>query len=156
MIMERVQALTRLITRFPRYDFDQEISNQLGIPFPLKVDHAVGPGSDAEAGPVRRPRSLSDGVQGGKRDASSRGAAERPANRARSRPTAVPASRATSPQDRLRSARRAQHSADQELRKTEDALIAFMEQQEKRDRLYVKSREELKERFQFGRMGGVA
>jgi hypothetical protein len=31
-----------------------------------------------------------------------------------------------------------------------------MEQQEKRDRLYSKSQEELKERFQFGRMGGVA
>jgi hypothetical protein len=46
--------------------------------------------------------------------------------------------------------------ADQELRETEDALIAFMEQQEKRDRLYVKSEEELKKRFQFGRMGGVA
>jgi hypothetical protein len=46
--------------------------------------------------------------------------------------------------------------ADQELRETEDALIAFIEQQEKRDRLYVKSQEELKERFQFGRMGGVA
>jgi hypothetical protein len=46
--------------------------------------------------------------------------------------------------------------ADQELRETEDTLIAFMEQQEKRDRLYGKSQEELKERFQFGRMGGVA
>ena len=46
--------------------------------------------------------------------------------------------------------------ADQELRETEDALIAFIEQQEKRDRLYAKSDEELKERFQFGRMGGVA
>ena len=46
--------------------------------------------------------------------------------------------------------------ADQELRETEDALISFIEAQEKRDRLYVKSREELKERFQFGRMGGVA
>jgi hypothetical protein len=46
--------------------------------------------------------------------------------------------------------------ADQELRETEDALIAFIEQQEKRDRLYVKPREELKERFQFGRMGGAA
>ena len=46
--------------------------------------------------------------------------------------------------------------ADQELRETEDALIAFIEGQEKRDRLYVKSQEELKERFQFGRMGGVA
>ena len=46
--------------------------------------------------------------------------------------------------------------ADAELRETEDALISFMEAQEKRDRLYVKSREELKERFQFGRMGGVA
>jgi hypothetical protein len=31
-----------------------------------------------------------------------------------------------------------------------------MEQQEKRDRLYVKPREELKKRFQFGRLGGVA
>jgi hypothetical protein len=46
--------------------------------------------------------------------------------------------------------------ADQELRETEDALIAFIEQQEKRDRLYGKSQEEPKERFQFGRMGGVA
>ena len=46
--------------------------------------------------------------------------------------------------------------ADQELRETEDALISFIEAQEKRDRLYVKSQEELKEKFQFGRMGGVA
>jgi hypothetical protein len=46
--------------------------------------------------------------------------------------------------------------ADQELRETEDALISFIEAQEKRDRLYVKPREELKKRFQFGRMGGVA
>jgi hypothetical protein len=46
--------------------------------------------------------------------------------------------------------------ADQELRETEDALISFIEAQEKRDRLYVKSREELKEKFQFGRMGGGA
>ena len=46
--------------------------------------------------------------------------------------------------------------ADQELRETEDALVSFIEAQEKRDRLYGKSQEELKERFQFGRMGGVA
>jgi hypothetical protein len=46
--------------------------------------------------------------------------------------------------------------ADQELRDTEDALVSFIEAQEKRDRLYMESREELKERFQFGRMGGVA
>ena len=46
--------------------------------------------------------------------------------------------------------------ADAELRETEDALISFIEQQQKRDRLYSKSQEELKERFQFGRMGGVA
>jgi hypothetical protein len=46
--------------------------------------------------------------------------------------------------------------AEQELRDTEDTLIAFMEQQAKRARLYAKSQEELKERFQFGRMGGVA
>ena len=46
--------------------------------------------------------------------------------------------------------------ADQELQETEDALISFIEAQEKRDRLYAKSREELKERFRFGRMGGVA
>jgi hypothetical protein len=31
-----------------------------------------------------------------------------------------------------------------------------MEAQEKRDRVYVKSRKELQEWFQFGRMGGVA
>ena len=46
--------------------------------------------------------------------------------------------------------------ADAELRETEDALISFIEQQQKRDRLYSTSQEELKARFQFGRMGGVA
>ena len=46
--------------------------------------------------------------------------------------------------------------ADAELRETEDALISFIEAQEKRDRLYVTSQDELKEKFQFGRMGGVA
>ena len=46
--------------------------------------------------------------------------------------------------------------ADQELRETEDALISFIEAREKRDRRYVKSQEELKEKFQFGRMDGVA
>jgi hypothetical protein len=46
--------------------------------------------------------------------------------------------------------------ADQELREAEDALVSFIEAQQKRDRLYVKSREELKKRFQFGRLGGVA
>ena len=47
-------------------------------------------------------------------------------------------------------------SADQELRQTEDALVAFMEQQAKRDALYAESREELKQKYEFGRMGGVA
>jgi hypothetical protein len=47
-------------------------------------------------------------------------------------------------------------SADEELRETGDALIAFMERQEKRDRLYLKSRDELKEKYQFGRIGGAA
>ena len=47
-------------------------------------------------------------------------------------------------------------SADQELRKTEDALVAFMEQQAKRDALYAESREVLKQKYEFGRMGGVA
>jgi hypothetical protein len=42
------------------------------------------------------------------------------------------------------------------LRETEDALVALIEQQAKRDALYAESREELNERFQFGRMGGVA
>lgn len=46
--------------------------------------------------------------------------------------------------------------ADAELRETEDALISFMEQQQKRDRLYARSQDELKEKYQFGRMGGVA
>ena len=46
--------------------------------------------------------------------------------------------------------------ADAELRETEDALISFIEAQEKRDRLYMTSQDELKEKFQFGRMGGVA
>jgi hypothetical protein len=47
-------------------------------------------------------------------------------------------------------------SADQELRETEDALVAFMEQQAKRDALYVESRDELKRKYEFGRMDGVA
>jgi hypothetical protein len=47
-------------------------------------------------------------------------------------------------------------SADQELRETEDALVAFMEQQAKRDALYAESREELKRKYEFGRMDGVA
>ena len=45
---------------------------------------------------------------------------------------------------------------DQELRETEDALVAFIEQQAKRDALYAESREELKQKYEFGRMGGVA
>jgi hypothetical protein len=47
-------------------------------------------------------------------------------------------------------------SADQELRETEDALVASMEQQAKRDALYAESRDELKRKYQFGRMGDVA
>lgn len=47
-------------------------------------------------------------------------------------------------------------SADQELREAEDALVAFMEQQAKRDALYAESREELERKYEFGRTGGVA
>jgi hypothetical protein len=47
-------------------------------------------------------------------------------------------------------------SADQELRETEDGLVAFVEQQAKRDALYGESRDELKQKYEFGRMGGVA
>jgi hypothetical protein len=47
-------------------------------------------------------------------------------------------------------------SADRELRKTEDALVAFMEQQAKRDALYVESRAELEQKYEFGRLDGVA
>jgi hypothetical protein len=82
-------------------------------------------------------------------------------------PSGQPTGNARGPQPYRRPARRVRKidfaqldglsmRADQELRDAEDALIAFMEQQEKRDRLYVNSREELMERFQFGRMGGVA
>ena len=46
--------------------------------------------------------------------------------------------------------------ADQELRETEDALVAFIEQQAKRDALYAESRQELKRKYEFGRMDGVA
>jgi hypothetical protein len=46
--------------------------------------------------------------------------------------------------------------ADQELRQAEDALVAFMEQQARRDALYVESREELRQKYEFGRMGGPA
>jgi hypothetical protein len=38
-------------------------------------------------------------------------------------------------------------SADQELRETEDALVAFMEQQAQRDAIYMESREELKRNY---------
>ena len=47
-------------------------------------------------------------------------------------------------------------SADQELRETEDGLVAFVEQQAKRDALYGESRDELKQKYEFGRMSGVA
>jgi hypothetical protein len=47
-------------------------------------------------------------------------------------------------------------SADQELRETEDGLVAFVEQQAKRDALYAGSREELRQKYEFGRMDGVA
>jgi hypothetical protein len=47
-------------------------------------------------------------------------------------------------------------SANQELRETEDVLVAYMEQQAKRDALYVESQEELKQKYEFGRMGGAA
>jgi hypothetical protein len=46
--------------------------------------------------------------------------------------------------------------ADAELRETEDALIGFIEQQSKRDALYARYDDDLRERFQFGRMGGIA
>jgi hypothetical protein len=96
-------------------------------------------------------------TQRGRRNVtSSRGAAERPANRSRSRPQPF-----RRPARRVRKIDFAQLDglrvrADQELRETEDALISFIEQQEKRDRMYVKPREELKKRFQFDRMGDVA
>jgi hypothetical protein len=43
-----------------------------------------------------------------------------------------------------------------ELRETEDALISFIELQSKRDALYAKSMDDLREKYQFGRMGGTA
>lgn len=46
--------------------------------------------------------------------------------------------------------------ADVELRETEDALISFIEQQSKGDALYAKSMDDLREKYQFGRMGGAA
>jgi hypothetical protein len=46
--------------------------------------------------------------------------------------------------------------AAQELRDAEDALVSFIEAQEKRDRLYAKSQDELKEKYRFGRIGGAA
>jgi 2-phosphoglycerate kinase len=42
--------------------------------------------------------------------------------------------------------------ADQELRKAEDALIAFNEQQAKRDQLHRKTEQELRKKYHFGRM----
>lgn len=82
-------------------------------------------------------------------------------------PTGQPTGNGRGPQSYRRPARRVRKidfaqldglstRADQELRETEDALISFMEAQEKRDRLYVMSRDELKKKFQFGRMGGAA
>jgi hypothetical protein len=46
--------------------------------------------------------------------------------------------------------------ADQELRQTEDTLAAFLEQQAKRDALYAASQEELRRKYEFGRLDGVA
>jgi hypothetical protein len=82
-------------------------------------------------------------------------------------PTGQPTGHGRDPQPYRRHARRVRKidfvqldglstRADQELRETEDALISFIEAQGKRDRLYVKSQEELKEKFQFGRMDGAA
>ena len=66
-------------------------------------------------------------------------------------------SAAPSRPDRLRPARRPQHAGPtRSFERPRTRLISFMDQQQKRDGLYAKSREELKERFQFGRMGGVA
>jgi hypothetical protein len=42
--------------------------------------------------------------------------------------------------------------ADAELRETEDALISFIEQQSKRYALYAKSDDDLREKYQIGRM----
>jgi hypothetical protein len=46
--------------------------------------------------------------------------------------------------------------AAQELRDAEDALVSFIEAQEKRDRLYAKSQDDLNEKYRFGRIGGAA
>lgn len=45
---------------------------------------------------------------------------------------------------------------DAELRDTEDALLAFIESEEKRDRLYTKSKQELEQKYQFGRIDGAS
>ncbi len=109
-------------------------------------------------GPLVDLDPLCDRLQGRRRDVSSRGAAERPANRLVTVAARQPYRR---PARRVRKIDFAQLDglsirADQELRESEDALVSFVEAQGKRDRLYVKSQEELKEKFQFGRMGGVA
>ena len=69
---------------------------------------------------------------------------------------AAPATAAASPKIDFAQLDGLSTRAAHELREAEDALISFIEAQEKRDRLYVKSQDELKEKYQFGRIGGVA
>jgi hypothetical protein len=115
----------------------------------LGLGQALGTGSDAVAGPARRPRF--------------------PISEWRPREETPPAAEELPPgqqphrrqSERVRKIDFAQldglsTSADQELRETEDALVASVEQQAKHDALNVESREELKQEYEFGRMDGVA
>ncbi len=106
-----------------RYPCGVSVMYHWEIPFLPRVGHALASGSDAAAGPVRRPRfPISEWRQGSRPDATSRRAVDRPA--------AAPATVAASSQDRLRSQLDGlSTSADQKLGETEDALVAFMEQQ---------------------------
>lgn len=134
MIMERAQALTRLITRFPDIILIKK-SPTLGIPFPLGVDHAVGTSSSPELAPTAQ---LSDGVLG--------------------REDQMPGSHLKFVRTLdfgVLEGLGARAAA--ELRAAEDTLIAFTEAQQKRDALHVRTKEEIAAKYnQQDRLGGAA
>ena len=141
MIMERVQSLTRLITQFPdkilimAYPSWVPVVCTIGDSFPLGVDHAVGTSSTPEL--ARLPTS----------------------------PMVSREEKHQMPGSHLKFVRTLDFGvlnglgmrAAAEIRDAEDALIAFSEQQARRDALHVKTKEEIAAKYnQQDRLGGAA
>jgi hypothetical protein len=134
MIMENSAGSHPPHRSISRYNFDQEISNHWGFPFPLEVGQAVETSSTL-AGPTA---PLSDGVWGGE---------------------------VQMPGSRLRFVRTLDFGvldglaarAAAEIRETEDALIALIEAEQKRDALHRKTKQEIAAKYnQQDRLGGAA